>query len=123
MSSNEHNYVMSPETADHDYVMSPETAEAVAGLLNVCGDTNKVQPTQLANRGQSQGVSGAASGEPELHANQRSQEGPSVLSTKRQAHQDQVTTMYCENPACTKARQMQKKGDYTCLHFFALCAF
>jgi len=24
---------------DHNYVMSPETAEAVGGLLNVCGDT------------------------------------------------------------------------------------
>jgi len=32
---------------DHNYVMSPETAEAVRGLLNVCGDTNEVQPTQL----------------------------------------------------------------------------
>ena len=42
MSSNDHNYVMSPETADHNYVMSPETAEAVGGLLNVCGDTNEV---------------------------------------------------------------------------------
>jgi len=40
--------------------MSPETAEAVRGLLNVCGDTNEVPPTQQANR--SQGVSGAASG-------------------------------------------------------------
>ena len=40
---------------DHNYVMSPETAEAVRGLLNVCGDTNEVQPTQLANRGQRQG--------------------------------------------------------------------
>jgi len=55
---------------DHNYVMSPETAEAVGGLLNVCGDTNEVQLTQLANRGQIQGVSGAASGTPELHANQ-----------------------------------------------------
>jgi len=71
---------MSPETADHNYVMSPETAEAVGGLLNVYGDTNEVQPTQLANRGQSQGVSGAA-------------------STKREARQDQVTTMCCGNPA------------------------
>jgi len=32
---------------DHIYVMSPETAEAVRGLLNVCGDTNEVQPTRL----------------------------------------------------------------------------
>ena len=81
--------------------MSPETAEAVRGLLNVCGDTDEVQPTQLANRGQSQGVSGAG-------------------STKRLARQNQVTTMCCENPACTKARLMQKKGDCTCLHFL-LC--
>jgi len=47
MSSYDYNYVMSPETADHNYVTSPETAEAVGGLLNVCGDTNEVQPTQL----------------------------------------------------------------------------
>jgi len=46
---------------DHNYVMSPEAAEAVRGLLNVCGDTNEVQQSQLANQGQSQGVSGAAS--------------------------------------------------------------
>jgi len=45
---------------NHNYVMSPETAEAVRGLLNVCGDTNEVPLTQQANR--SQGVSGAASG-------------------------------------------------------------
>ena len=32
---------------DHNYVISPETAEAVRGLLNICGDTNEVQPTQL----------------------------------------------------------------------------
>ena len=67
---------------DHNYVMSPEMAEAVRSLLNVCRDTNEVQPTQLANRGQSQGVSGANSGAPVLHANHRSQEGPSALSTK-----------------------------------------
>ena len=79
--------------------MSPETTEAVSGLLNVCGDTNEVQPTQLANQGQSQGVSGAARGAPVLHANHRSQEGPSALSTKRQARQDEVTTMCCENRA------------------------
>ena len=54
-------------STDRNYVMSPETAEAVRVLLNVCGDTNEVQPTQLANRGQSQGVSGAASGAPVLH--------------------------------------------------------
>jgi len=100
--------------------MSPEMAEAVRGLLNVCGDTNEVQPTQLANRGQSQGVSGAASAAPVLHANHRSQEGPSALSTKRQALQDQVTTMCCENRACKKVRLRQQKGDYTCLHFL-LC--
>ena len=41
---------------DQNYVMSPETAEAVGGLLNVCGDTNEVQPTQPAIRGQNQGV-------------------------------------------------------------------
>jgi len=35
--------------------MSPVTAEAVRSLLNVCGDTNEVQPTQQANP--SQGVS------------------------------------------------------------------
>jgi len=51
---------------DYNYVMSPETAEAVRSLLNVCGDTNQVQPTQQANR--SQGVSGAASGAPVLRA-------------------------------------------------------
>jgi len=51
---------------DYNYVMSPETAEAVRSLLNVCGDTNQVQPTQQANR--SQGVSGAASGTPVLRA-------------------------------------------------------
>jgi len=73
---------------DHNYIMSPETAEAVRGLLNVCGDTNEVQPTQLANRGQSQEVSGAASWAPVLHVNHRSQEGSSALSTKRQARQD-----------------------------------
>ena len=90
---------------DHKYAMSPETAKAVGGLLNGFGDTNnEVQPTQLANRGQSRGVSGA-------------------LSTKREARQDQVTTMCCENRACEKARLMQKKGDYTCVHFFVMCAF
>ena len=67
----------------HNYVMSPETAEVVRGLLNVCGDTNEVQPTQQAN--QSQGVAGGA---PVLHANHRSQAGPSAVSTKRQARQD-----------------------------------
>jgi len=113
MLSNDHNYVMSRETADHNYVTSPETAEPVGGLLNVCGDTNEVQLTQQANRGQSQGVSGAASGAPELHANHRSQEGPSALSTKRQARQDQVTTMCCKNPSCKNERLMQKRGDYT----------
>jgi len=65
---------------DHNYVMSPATAEAVGGLLNVCGDTNEVQPTQLAICGQCQGVSSAA-------------------STKKEARQDQVTTMCCENRA------------------------
>ena len=103
--------------------MSPETAEAVRGLLNVCGDTNEVKPTQLANRGQSQGVSGAASAAPVLHANHRSQEGPSALSTKRQARQDQVTTMCCENRVCKKARLMQKKGGLNFLAFFVMCAF
>jgi len=49
---------------DHNYVMSPETAEAGRGLLIVCGDANEVQPTQLAKLGQSQGVSGAASETP-----------------------------------------------------------
>jgi len=87
---------MSPETADHNYGMSTETAEAVRGLLNVCGDTNEVQPTQLANRGQSQGVSVAA-------------------STKRQARHDQVTTMCCENRACKKARLIQKKHLLLCV--------
>ena len=89
---------------DHNYVMSPETAEAFGGLLNVCGDINEVQPTQLAIRRQNQGVSGAA-------------------STKREARQDQVTTMCCENSVCQKARLIQKKGDYTRLHFFVMCAF
>jgi len=42
---------------DHDYAMSPETAEAINGLLTVCEDNNEVQPTQLANR-----VSDAARG-------------------------------------------------------------
>jgi len=84
---------------DHNYVMSPETAEAVGGLLNVCGDTNEVQPTQLAIRGQNQGVTGAA-------------------STKRQARQDQVTTMRCENRACQKARLIQKKRGLHSLAFF-----
>jgi len=82
---------------DHNYVMSPETAEAVRSLLNVSGDTNEVQPTRQAN--QSQAVSGASSGAPVLRANHRSQEGRSAVSTKRQALQDQVTTMYCENCA------------------------
>ena len=82
---------------DHNYVMSPETAEAVRSQLNVCGDTNEVQPTQQDNR--SQGVSGAASGVPVLHANHRSHERPSAVSTKRQVRQDQVTTMCCENCA------------------------
>jgi len=50
--------------------MSPETAEVVRGLLNVCGDTNEVQPTQQANR--SQGVSVGASGAPVLRVNHRS---------------------------------------------------
>jgi len=80
---------------DHNYVMSPETAEAVRSLLNVCGVTNEAQPTQQANR--SQGASGAASGAPVLCASHRSQEGPSAVSTKRQARQDQVTTMCCAN--------------------------
>jgi len=84
---------------DHNYVMSPETAETVGGLLNGFGDTNEVQPTQLANRGQSRGVSGA-------------------LSTKRQARQDQVTTMCCENRACKKARLMQKNGGLHLRAFF-----
>jgi len=92
---------MSPETADHNYVMSSETAEAVGGLLNVCGNTNEVQPTQLANRGQRRGFSGA-------------------LSTKRQACQDQVTTMCCENRACEKARLMQKKRT-TLACIFLIC--
>jgi len=103
--------------------MSPETAEAVRGQLNVCGDTNEVQPAQLANRGQSQGVSGAASGAPVLHANHRSQEGPGALSTKRQARQDQVTTMCCENRTYKKAILMQKKGVLHLLAFFVMCAF
>ena len=77
---------------DHNYVMSPETAEAVGGLLNGFGDTNEVQPTQLANRGQSRGVSG----------------------------QDQVTTMCCENRACKKATLMQKRGT-TLACIFLLC--
>ena len=61
-------------------------------------------------------------GSPVLHANHRSQEGPGALSTKREARQDQVTTMCCENRACKKARLVQKKGGYTCLHFL-LCIF
>jgi len=98
--------------------MSPETAEAVRSLFNICGDTNEVQPTQQANR--SQGVSGAASGAPVLRANHRSQEGPSAVSTKRQARQDQVTTMCCENRAWKKARLMQKRGLHL-LAYFLLC--
>jgi len=88
-------------SSDHNYVMSPETAEAIGGLLNVCGDTNEIQPTQLAIRGQKQGFSGAA-------------------SMKREARQEQVTTMCCENRACQKARLIQKIEDYTRLHFL-LC--
>ena len=95
---------MSPETADHYYVMLPETAEAVGGLLNVCGNTNEVQLTQLANRGQSQRVSG-------------------VLSTKRQARQDQVTTMCCENRACKKSEINAKKEGLHLHAFFVMCAF
>ena len=82
---------------DHNYVMSSATAEAVGGLL-VCGDTNEVQPTQLAICGQIQGVSGAA-------------------STKREALQDQVTTLCYENRACKKAK---KKGT-TLACIFLLC--
>jgi len=113
---------MSPETAKavRETAEAIKTAEAV--LLNVCGDTNEVQPTQLVNRGESQGVSGAANGASELHTNHRSREGPSALSMKRQARQDQVTTMCCENPACKKARLMQKKGVLHLLAFFCyLC--
>jgi len=106
---------------DHNYVMLPETAEAVRGLLNVCGDTNEVQPTQVANRDQGQGVSGAASGAPVLHANHRSQEGPSALSTNRQARKDQVTTMCCENRTCKKARLMQKRGTTLACIFCYVC--
>ena len=101
--------------------MSPETAEGVRGLLNVCGDINEVQPTQLANRGQSQGVSGDACGAPVLHANHRSQEGPSALSTKRQARQDQETTMCFEKRACKRARLMQKRGTALACIFCHVC--
>jgi len=87
---------------DHNYVMSPAAAEAVGGLLKVCGDTNEVQPTQLAIRGQIQGVSSAA-------------------STEREARQDQVTTMCCENRACKKARLMQKKGTTLACIFCYVC--
>jgi len=86
---------------DHNYVMSPVTAEAVGGLLNVCGDTTEVQPTQLAICGHCQGVSSAA-------------------STKREARQDQVTTMCCENRTWKKGEIKEKKGDNTCVHFL-LC--
>jgi len=55
--------------------------------------------------------------------NHRSQEGPSALSTKRQARQDQVTTMCCENPACKKARLMQKKGGLHLLAFLWYVCF
>jgi len=72
-------------------------------MLNVCGDTNELQPTQLAIRGQSQGV-------------------PSASSTKREARQDQVTTMCCENRACQKARLYKKRGLHS-LAFFVMCAF
>jgi len=87
---------------DNNYAMSPETAEAVGGLLKVCGDTIEVQPTQLAVRGQSQGVSGAA-------------------SRKNEARQDHVTTMCCENRACKKGRLMEKRGLYLRAFFCYVC--
>jgi len=106
---------------DHNYVMSPETAEAVRSLLNVCGVTNEAQPTQQANR--SQGASGAASGAPVLCASHRSQEGPSAVSTKRQARQDQVTTMCCENRTWKKRETNAKKGGLHLLAFFCYVWF
>ena len=54
---------------------------------------------------------------------QRSQEGHSALSTKRQARQGQVTNMCCENPGCKKARLIQKRGELHLLAFFVMCAF
>ena len=82
--------------------MSSETAEAVGGLLNVCGDINEVQPTPLAIRRQNQGVSGAA-------------------STKREARQEQATTMCCENRTCQKRDLYKKRGLHSLAFFCYVC--
>jgi len=80
---------------DHNYVMSPETAEAVRGLLNVCGDTDEVQPTQQANRGQSQGSPVQRAGRRCCMRIIEARKAPVLW-----ARQDQVTTTCCGNHTC-----------------------
>ena len=59
-----------------------------------------------------------------LHADHRSQESLSALRTKRQACQDEVTSMCCENHTCKKARLMQnKKGGTTLVCIFCYACF
>ena len=102
--------------------MSPETAEAVRGLLNVCGDTNEVQPTQLANRGQSQGVSGAARGRRCCMRIIEARKAP-VLWARRDKHVRIRWPPCAVKTAPVKKRDQCKKRGTTLACFLTSCIY
>ena len=100
--------------------MSPETADAVRGLLNVCGETNEVQPTQHR-------IEVKVKGSPLPRAGRQccmriiEARKASVLWARRDNHVRITWPPFAVKTAPVRKRDScKKRGYYTCLHFL-LC--